>query len=190
MPALDRSHRVEEHLAVLFADDGRDLLLMLLDELAEAVQDPRAPERRRRAPCGKRRDGRLDGRDRRPPASANGTALMTSPVAGLVTTPCRLLCDAACCPLIHSGTRATATGVGTETVLVVDIEVDSPVTTVHIRPMKPWTSWAVVDLYCLLDLLRCAASPRPREGRPPRPAWTPRSRNSGTPGRRLMPPAP
>src|SRR6476660_4463776 len=78
-------------------------------------------------------------------ASANGTALMTSPVAGLVTTPCRPLCDAACCPLIHSGTRATATEVGTETVLVVDIEVTSPVTTVLYSPYEAMAPPDLVD---------------------------------------------
>src|SRR5260221_696569 len=49
--ALNRSHRVEKHLAVFLADERGDLFLMLLDELAKPVQDPRAPKRRRGPPC-------------------------------------------------------------------------------------------------------------------------------------------
>src|SRR5436853_24533 len=46
------------------------------------------------------------------PASANGTARMTCPVAGFVTSPKRPLLDTAGCPLIHNGTRV-AVGLAT-----------------------------------------------------------------------------
>src|SRR4029077_5824242 len=60
--SLYRPHRIEKHLAVLLADQGGELFLMLFDELAEPIQNARAPERRRRPPGGKGRDGRLDRR--------------------------------------------------------------------------------------------------------------------------------
>src|SRR5262249_970101 len=40
-------------------------------------------------------------------ALANGTRRMTCPVAALVTSPARVLFDAAGCPPIHSGTVGT-----------------------------------------------------------------------------------
>ena len=60
--ALNRSHRVEKHLAVLFADQRGQFLLVLFDELTKLVEDARAPHGRHVAPGGKRRRGRLDRR--------------------------------------------------------------------------------------------------------------------------------
>src|SRR5436190_23653551 len=51
-------------------------------------------------------------------AFANGTDRMTSPVAGFVTSPNRVLFDRAASPLIQSGTRVTA---GVDTAAVLDI---------------------------------------------------------------------
>src|SRR5579871_6228840 len=59
--ALDRTLRVREDLAMFFRDEGGELRLMFLEQLAESCQDPRAAQRRRRAPRGKRPRSRLDG---------------------------------------------------------------------------------------------------------------------------------
>ena len=72
---------------------------------------------------------------------------MTSPVAGLVTTPCRLPCDVAGWPLIHSGTRATVTGAGAETVL--DIGGGFPG---HYSTYSPYEAMDPADL---VDLWTC-----------------------------------
>src|SRR5437764_1317014 len=55
-------------------------------------------------------------------APASGTARMTCPVAGFVTSPKRPLLDATGCPLIHSGTRV-AVGLATAEV---DINSSTP----------------------------------------------------------------
>src|SRR5436190_6556339 len=57
-------------------------------------------------------------------ASANGTARMTCPVAGFVTSPYRPLLLPAGCPLIQSGTRV-AVGLATA-----EVDMDSSVLTV------------------------------------------------------------
>src|SRR5213594_3411452 len=56
---LHRAHRVEKYFPVLLADDQRELLLMLLHELAEPRQDPRPAKGRGRPP--------LSRQGRRPP---------------------------------------------------------------------------------------------------------------------------
>ena len=60
--SLNRPHRIEKDLAVLLADQRGQLFLMQFDELAKPIQNARAPERRRRTPGRKGRDGRLDCR--------------------------------------------------------------------------------------------------------------------------------
>src|SRR5207237_579412 len=52
--ALNGSHRIEKHLAVLLADEGGQLLLVLFDKLAKLVEDARAAYRGCVAPSGKR----------------------------------------------------------------------------------------------------------------------------------------
>ena len=46
---------------MLFADERREFLLVLLDEIAEPIQDPRTPKRRRGPPRRKCGDRRLHG---------------------------------------------------------------------------------------------------------------------------------
>ena len=59
--ALNRPHRVEKHLAVLLADEHGELFLVLLDQLAKTIEDPRAAQGRRRPPGRKCRGRRLHG---------------------------------------------------------------------------------------------------------------------------------
>ena len=92
---------------MLFADERGELLLVLLHQLAEARQDARAAQRRGGAPRGERRGRRLRRPHRRRAALANGTVRITSPVAGLVTSPRRVPCGATARPLIHSGIVAS-----------------------------------------------------------------------------------
>src|SRR5436190_4946648 len=70
-------------------------------------------------------------------ASANGTARMTCPVAGFVTSPKRPLLDAAGCPLIHNGTRV-AVGLATA-----EVGMNSSVLRYYIRAMKSLTAAAL-----------------------------------------------
>ena len=58
--ALHRAHRVEKHLAVLLADERRDLFLMQLHQLAKARENAGAAQGRRRPPGRERGHGGLD----------------------------------------------------------------------------------------------------------------------------------
>ena len=57
--ALHRAHRVEKHLAVLLADERRDLFLMQLHQLAKARENAGAAQGRRRPPGRERGHGGL-----------------------------------------------------------------------------------------------------------------------------------
>ena len=58
--ALHLALRVRQHLPVLAGDDGGQLGLIALEQLAESVEDASPAQRRRGRPCGKRGRGRID----------------------------------------------------------------------------------------------------------------------------------
>ena len=120
--ALHRAHRVEKHLAVLLADERRELLLVLLDAARETGSGSRA-----------RRSG---GVARHAGNAAAAAFDRVVDVGGIRErhgpdhlrrspdwSPRRVGCCAtwSCCPLIHRGTRATACDFGAEMAAELDM---------------------------------------------------------------------
>src|SRR5260370_7552241 len=93
--ARDLAESIGQHLAVLGGEDARDVLAMLVEQLAHAKQDLRAPRQRGRAPGRERLLGRPDSfRDlpHRPQANPPGLpppspAFHTAPPALLPSHP-------------------------------------------------------------------------------------------------------
>ena len=93
MPRCTEPAASSQGLAVLFRGQLREFVAMLLHQFAKAGEDARPAQRRGLAPGRERGPGRRHrGIDSRP-VPASGTWRITSPVAGLNTSPMRPPCD-------------------------------------------------------------------------------------------------